>query len=300
VAGFPAAILAVWLLDAWVVRGTLPRALPVIGLVVLLVNLLAAGATSYPGVFLTACLLVPLALANADASAWKWRLARGGSLAVLLAALVLAVACARTQVSPVLGSAVAVEQANALLKAGRPADAEVALLAAARNDPWSPEPWQLVAELRLQRWIQTQAPQDWEGFSAASAEYARRDPRHHSQFTAQGNWRLAAWRKSGDAAHLAAAIDAYRQAAAWYPNRAVVHAQLAWASHLAGQNDAAAAAAEVARGLDARNPHVEQKLDRQTVYDPVLTTSGTIEAEQRSAEQIVRRLRKGSSPEPSP
>ena len=61
----------------------MPVALPVIALVVLLVNLLAAGSTSFPGVFLTAWLLVPVALARADAPAWTWPLHRPAGLALL-------------------------------------------------------------------------------------------------------------------------------------------------------------------------------------------------------------------------
>ena len=300
VAGFPLAFLAVWLLDGWVTNGRLPKSLPVIALVVLLVNLLAAGATSYPGVFLSVWLLVPLALAHAEAPAWTWRPARSSSLAILLGCLVLTVACARTQLNPVLASAVHMERADLHLHGRYLAQAEDSLLSAAAADGWSPDPWQSIAELRLHLWIQTQSPEDWEQFLAAANRYAARDPRHHSQFTAQGNWRLTAWRRSGERQHLHAAMDAYRQAVAWYPNRALVHAQLAWALHLDGQIDQAAAAAEVARTLDAQNPHREQKLDRQTIYDPQISPAGTIESSDPSAEQIVRRLRTESVPELPP
>ena len=60
--GLPVGALAVWLFDPWAERGEMPVALPVIALVVLLVNLLAAGAASFPGVFNSAWVLLPIAL----------------------------------------------------------------------------------------------------------------------------------------------------------------------------------------------------------------------------------------------
>jgi tetratricopeptide (TPR) repeat protein len=298
----PAALAEVWLLDRWVVGGKLPRALPVIALVVLLINLLAAGSTSFPGVFLTAWVLVALALAQ-GAVTWTWRPGRVAVLGVLALSLLLAVASTYTQLTPVVTSAAHLDQAERLLHAGRREEAEAALRAAATEDPCSPLPWQHLAEVKMQEWLVTQSPQDWEQFSAASAEYARRDSRHQIQFTQQGNWRLLAWRKTGNSSQLEAAIDAYRQAVAWYPSKALLHAQLAWALHLAQRADQAAAAAQTAIQLDALNPHREQKLDQQTIYDPQVSPTGAVLSSDPSAELIVRRLRSThtrSGPESTP
>jgi len=266
---------------------------------VLLVNLLAAGATSFPGVFSTFWLLLPVALSAAHAPAWSWSPPRANALLLLLSSLVLILACARTQLSPVLGAASHLAQANHMIQTRRRVQAESMLTAAAQLDPWSPDPWQLLAEIRLQVWLQTQKPDDWRLFLAAAMEYGRRDPRHHVQFSTQGHWLLAAWRKTGDPRTLEAAIDAYRLAAAWYPGRAVVHAQLAWALHLAGRGEEAAAAADRAWQLDGQNPHREQKLDQQTIYDPEFDAQSQ-SAEPANAEQIVRRLRSSSGPEEMP
>jgi tetratricopeptide (TPR) repeat protein len=301
--GFPAALAAVWLLDAWVVGGRMPVALPVIALLALLINLLAAGATSFPGVFMTAWILIPLALAHADAPAWVWRPSRSKSLPLLAAALVLLVLCARTHFTPVLGAASHLAQAENLMQSGRPAPAEQMLVTAARLDPWSPAPWRSLAELRLQKWLQTGTADDWLQFMTAAMEYRQRDPHHHAQFTAQGNWLLVAWRNTDDPRPLETAIDAYRQAAAWYPNRAIVHAQLAWALHLAGRTEEAKAEAELALELDARHDHREQKLSQQTIYDPQKTRGPAPQDASTpppSAEQIVRRLRTGSGTPPPP
>jgi tetratricopeptide (TPR) repeat protein len=272
-------------------------------MLVLLVNLLAAGATSYPGVFNTAWILVPLALANAAAPAWSWQPSPGSVLALVLSALAATVLCARTQVSPVLDAANEIALAEAALQAHRPAQAEQALLAAANLDPWSPTPWQMLAEFRLQVWLETGNQRDWEQFQAAAAQFGRRDGRHHSQFAMQGNWLLAAWRKTGDRVRIEEAIDAYRQAVAWYPKRAAGHAQLAWALHLAGEPGEAKSAAEQAHQLDLQNPHGEQKLDRQRIYDPALGSepaADPVAGQPPTAEQIVDRLRTSTGLEELP
>jgi tetratricopeptide (TPR) repeat protein len=261
-------------------------------LLVLLLNLLAAGATSFPGVFNTAWILLPVALANSETPVWTWQPKRIPALALVLASLALVFLCSRTLVSPVLESAALLARADEALATRQPSEAQATLLAAASADPWSPIPWHRLADLRFQHWLATQSDTDWHDFQSAADEFARREPHHEIQFTAQGNWLLAAWRRSNDPAHLAAAIDAYRQAVAWYPERALMHAQLAWALHLAGRADEAAAAADRAIELDAKNPHAEQKLSRQTVYDPSLETT--------TAEQIVRRLRTSTGPETLP
>ncbi len=291
-AGFPVAAIGILLLDGWVLTGKLHPSVPVIALLVLLINLLAAGATSFPGVFNTAWILIPVALANSESPAWTWQPKRVPALTMVLASLALVFLCSRTLVSPVLEASTQLARADEALATRQPSEAELALLAAANADPWSPTPWHRLADLRLQHWLATQSNDNWHAFKSAAVEFARRDPHHEIQFTAQGNWLLSAWRRSNDPAHLAAAIDAYRQAAAWYPERALMHAQLAWALHLAGQKNDVRKAAEHAAALDAQNPHAEQKLSHQTIYDPSL--------EAITAEQIVRRLRTSARPETLP
>jgi hypothetical protein len=290
--GLPVAAIGIVLLDGWVTSGKLHQSVPVIALLVLLINLLAAGATSFPGVFQTTWILLPVALANRASPAWTWQPKSFTGFALVLASLALVFLCSRTLVSPVLEASTQLARAEEALATRQPHEAEAALLAATQADPWSPVPWHRLAELRFQHWLATQSDDDWHAFQSASGEFARRDPHHEIQFTAQGNWRLSAWRRSNDPTHLAAAIDAYRQAAAWYPERALMHAQLAWALHLAGDANEAAATADRAKALDAQNPHAEQKLSRQTVYDPSL--------EPATAEQIVRRLRSSTGLETLP
>lgn len=294
--GLPTAAICVWALDPWVSRGRMPAALPVISLLALLVNLLAAGAASFPGVFQTAWILVPLALANANALATIWVPSASWRIGLLVTSAVLAVLCMRTEFTPVLTAPGRIAWAEHLIQTGRPEQAQQEFALAAADDPWSPDPQQLLSNLALHDWITTQSPSNWDRFTSAADAYERLNPRSHATYTDRGHWFLLAWRTSGDPGHLGAAIDAYRQAVVWYPGRALERAQLAWALHLAGREDEAAQAADEAQSLDSRNPHVELKLSRQTVYDPQPGSYAQSETGQ-NAELVIRKLRKPSKPE---
>ncbi|MDX1945337.1 MAG: O-antigen ligase family protein [Pirellulaceae bacterium] len=300
VIGLPIAAFAVWLLDPWVRRGSLPLAVPVLALVVLLVNLLAAGAASFPGVFLGVWVLIPVALVVARSPVWNWRLTRPMLLAHLATALALLTLIVRTEVNPVLTASARQLLATEAISAGNQAQAEADLLAAAAADRWSPEPWRMLAELRAQVHAQTGNPADYDRFAAAAEEFRRRDPHHDRQFESRGHWLLLAWRKTGRSELLEEAIEAYHAAAEWHPALALHQAQLAWTLHLAGESAAATAAAERALALDAVNPHAELKLARQRVYDPEDGPGNRPPFRPEDAEQTARRLRTNSGPEKSP
>jgi hypothetical protein len=206
------------------------------------------------------------------------------------AAACVAVACLRTEYHSILNSQAAMRKAVDALRSGDTNLAESAALAAASADRLSPEPWRLLAEMRLARCLAAGTDQDWEAFNQAAAEFQRLDPVHHAAHYARGNWRLAAWRKRQKAEDLSEAVAAYGRASMFYPNRALYHAQLAWALHLGGEESLAAQEAEQAKTLDDLMPHQEQKLARQQIYDPELTRPGSREGA-ASAEQIVNQLR---------
>jgi tetratricopeptide (TPR) repeat protein len=296
-AGLPATAVTLGMLDTWVASGRLPVSIPIIAIIVLLVNLLAAGATSFPGVFLTAWILVPLTLAQMDAPAWAWRPSRLVSLAVLVATLVLAIACMRTELSPILtvpNRLAAAEQYSAV---GKIVAARHELQLATTDDPWSPQPLRHLAYLELNVWTETRWLEDWNRFVAASQAYRARDPRHHLQHSDRGNWFLLAWRTSGDSAHLEDAIEAYQEAIVWYPAQALARAQLAWALHLGGRDAEAIAAAQEATHLDSLHIHRELKLLNQMVYDPQPEALMFHRNAEQALEQVLAQVRTSVQPE---
>jgi O-antigen ligase len=292
--GLPVAAICIWLLDPWVRQGNqgkMPTALPVIALVVLLTNLLAAGAISFPGVFGSVWLLLAVSVAHGKFPAWRWSADRHTGLIAMLAAAILAAACIRTDYSPVVISKARLDEGRALQSSGQFPQAEAEMLVAATADPWSPAPWQALADLRLQVWLRSQDPHDLDRFDEAAAGFVARNPKHHAAYETLGGWRLIVWRKGGDAGALELAIEAYRQATAWYPNKARLRAQLAWALHLAGRDGEALAEAEEALRLDRLNPHREKKLAAETLVDPQLGPFGPVVHRPENAEQTLLDLR---------
>jgi hypothetical protein len=303
--GIPMLATVWWLFGPWAASGRLTLALVTIPLIVLLINLLAAGAVVFPGVVGTVLVLVPSSLSaafppsahgGARPPGWLARFPRAIRLPspiagiITFAAACLAVACLRTEYHPNLNSRAAQLQALDALRAGDVKAAENAALAAAAADSHSPEPWRLLAEIRLARWHAADTEENWIAFTKAATEFQKRDPTHHAAHYTRGNWHLAAWRKRSRAEDLSKAVDSYGRACMFYPNRALYHAQLAWALHLAGEESLAAQHAEEAKSLDDLMPHQEQKLGSQQIYDPSLATSGS-NPQAASAEQIVSQLR---------
>jgi hypothetical protein len=84
------------------------------------------------------------------------------------------------------------------------------------------------------------------------------------------------------------AVHAYRQAVLLYPNSNILHAQLAWALRLAGEQPAARREAAEALRLDRLVPHPELKLEAQKLVGVVPRPGLPQDAQ---AEQIVHFLR---------
>jgi hypothetical protein len=327
--GGPLLPLVWWLLSPWILEGELPAGAAIVGLLVLAINLLAAGAVVFPGVALTALVLVPVALELAahavqdPAASPSTAAGRGSSLPIekrlsrtmaaglCAPAFALAVLCLWTEYQPVLNSRLQMRRAVEHLQAGETAAAEKAALAAAGADPWSPEPWRLLAELHFQRFMAEPYEATWSQFVAAADEFRRRNPGHHGQFFLRGNWYFLAWqrgqvfstplsdvpeRSRSQPARLAAALEAYRQASDRYPNHALYYGQLAWALARSGDQPAARQAADRAKALDDAMPHADQKLARQRIADwQPSSSSAQRHTRPETAEQTVQNLRKTST-----
>jgi tetratricopeptide (TPR) repeat protein len=211
------------------------------------------------------------------------------ALAMVLASLV-------TEYYPTLQARVAVEQARALWQSGRFEEAEQQLVAASKADPRDPQPWELLAELRLARWLREPSDAAYAALIEAVDGFTRRDPQNHMAWYARGTWFLRAWSKSRSNKDLESAIQAYTAAARHYPNRALYHGQLAWVLYAAGQHDLARQEAERAWALDQQMAHREQKLHRQKILTiPIeggATPSDPARLVEEPAEQTVQWLRK--------
>lgn len=319
-------LLALW----WASRDWLPSTsiMPgslVVALVVLGLHLQAAGAFVFPGVMMTLVVLVPAALtlrtghgdrqpslsplATSEVAAQR-RHPRPHGIAhspnflrelpaktgLTLGAIVLFATCMITEYYPVLRCRLAMERARSFWQAGQEAAAEQQLLTACQADPHTPQPWELLAELRLQRWLKEPSEAHREAFLEAAREFTRRDPRSHVVWYTQGGWLLRMWGKSSLDRDLRSAIEAFQAAVHLYPNRALYHAQLAWTFYLAGHPELARQEADRAWSLDEQMPHREQKLNRQKLLTTNREGGGKTgelpEPSEARAEQMVAWLRK--------
>jgi len=299
--GLPLAGVILWHIQPWILSGPLSPSLPAIGLVTLLVNLLAAGAASFPGVVSSAWILYACALSAAEGGEIGWPLSRTYLPALIVAPLAIGIACFWTEYSPVLHHQAQMHEAELLLEPQRLRPVLVAkaierLEAAAQADPASSDPWEELAKLHLQQWLAGNR-EAWQEFVEAADAWRRHRPASHRQYAQRGAWYLQAFRHAGRQDDLQSAQKAYQEAVDRYPASALGHAQLAWVHHLAGNAEQAQSQAAVAIDLDARNPHAEFKLRRSRLVDPVLEGDppGIWRLERReTAEQTLTALRKGS------
>jgi len=271
--GLPLAAGSVAMLAGWIKRGRLPAALPVIGVVVLLANLLAAGGIGFPGVAGTLWLLMALSLNMAENNRPRTASPRV-AWAVLAAAIALAVACYLTAYGRVVPCRAKIrlayeEQTQAAEHARRGEHrlawragqrAEEHLLAAAAADPLAAEPWRHLATLALLRWQREPSPEGFERFESCIEKALELDPKSASTWHAFGERQMEAFRLTGGEDHVQKAVAAYRRGVKLYPNIAIYHADLAVALQAAGDTGGFRREAERALWLDEVTPHADKKL----------------------------------------
>jgi len=260
VLGLPLAAVAVALMLGWIESGRMPRWLPAVGVVVLLVDLLATGGIGFPGVAGTLWLLLALGLQGEQPRA----LPVAGAWAALLVALALAVACYGTAYSPVLGC-----QGQLWLAEREPARAVEHLEAAAAADPWAAEPWRQLAALWFEDWWRQPSEDGFRRFERAEAKSLELAPNSAPAWLAAGDWYYRAFfkigrgRAKGAGQAMDKAVAAYRLAVQRYPNIAVFRAKLAEACRAAGDRPGFRGEAEAALRLDEVTPHTDKKLSAE-------------------------------------
>jgi hypothetical protein len=233
--GLPLAIVTVGLLWDWIQNGHLPRWLPAVGVIVLLVDLLTTGGIGLPSIAGTLWLLLALGLMDQRPRAIPVLVA----WAALLVLIVLAVLCYQTAYSPVLAC-----QAQLRLAERQPAQAAAHLEAAAVADPWAAEPWRQLAALEFERWWQQPSLEGFDHFRRAARQAVELAPRSAPLWLNVGDWYFRAFSKtdrSGKKVEIDAlgpALSAYQEAVRLYPTNAVYRTKLAEARQAADENPA--------------------------------------------------------------
>lgn len=252
VIGLPLAVAVALLLLRWIHRGVLPPLLPAIGVLVLLVNLLAAGGIGLPGVAGSLWLLLAVGLVGTRPPR-DWTRRRG--LVALAAGVGLLVACHASAHSPVTAC-----QAALRMAARDPERAETYLYEAAAADPLSAEPWKQLANVALEKWLKRPDPETFQRFEQAAQEALAREPQAASAWLYYGDRYLEIFGKTGRPEDLQMARKMHQRAVKLYPNSAIGHAKLAATYRAAGQGTEFRQEAERALQLDAITPHLDKKL----------------------------------------
>lgn len=289
--GLPVAAIAVWALRGWVQGGELHVSLPVIALIALLVNLLAAGAVMFPGVINTVWVLAVLALPLATAGKPTLHLGAQTAAVPVLISIVILFAFMFTQYRPVLNARLYIAQGDTFRTLGNLEAADAWFVRAAEADPWAVEPRRNLFDLRLQRWYELQTDANWRAFEEATAPFLAADPQFYGQYeSAALSYQSAAGARPSPERRQRV-VELLQQAVERYPNGAHLHAQLAWALHRAGRDDEARREAEEALRLDSLHNHSEQKLSALHLYDPGAPDVNSEGVRPETIEQSMEKLR---------
>ncbi len=260
-----AAMGAMW---PWVRTGRLPQRVPALAVLVLAINLLAAGGIAFPGVAGSLWILLALGFNELDAvrdpsvaraihprRAWV-------PVAGLVIALGAALACYFVAYRPVVRYYAAMTRAEA---DNLSTDARInALIDAAAADRLSAEPWAAIAEMELARLKQNPANPQWaDRFVTATSEYRDLRPQSSAAWRQIGRlyYEFYTANRSPKTAEVAALC--FGHAVRLYPSFAPLRAEHALALHAQGQDAEARRELQLARQLDQRTPHADKKLSTE-------------------------------------
>lgn len=272
VVGLPVLVLTMVALNSWLGDGQLTIAMLLTACAALAINLLAAGAMTFPGVILPGVILLAL-LSNAPRvnAAPLISQAKGGG--VMIAILVLLALCYFTQYQPVLTSRTLMSDAEtSFLRQRNVERAAGEYMRAAAADRWSPEPWKQLARMWLEIAVRSDLrPEDFprvvERFENASEQLRKANPRDVNWCQLRMESTLRLYDKTSDRRWLEEARTASGEAISRYPASARLHAQSAWIAHLLGDETAARTLALEAIRLDGLHDHREQKLANVRLFD---------------------------------
>jgi hypothetical protein len=292
--GLPISVVVIVVLRPWCTNGRLPHRLLLIAMIVLLVNLSAAGGIGFGGVATSFWLLAALIVNATPHGHRSIHVGRHGMILLAALGLVVLAACHQTLYSPVLASQTKISEAVASGQRGRLERAETLLKQAIAADPFASQPWFHLAGVYHRRLLSggpSEASDLRSRFDQAIRQAERRNARSFALQRQVGDWHLDLYRCFRDPELLEIALQAYRRWTELYPNSNMAHAQLAWTYHLVGNRDDAQRHAALALRLNSLTPHQERKLSEQQIHGGDL-----VDATMANAEQRMQDVRKGLIP----
>ena len=266
---FVAAIVGAWFLFGdWVREGSLPRRLPLVAVIALLVNLFAAGGIGCPSVAESLWLLLAISLCVAsDGTQDMRRVPATKSIrwATGLALTALLVSAIWFEYVPVMSSRTQLDMADAAAAEGRSGPSRAALEAALAADSWSADAATRLAAQRFADYQSQPTPAQLRSLVEADALARQLAPRRSSTWAQSGNFAAAIYRDTRNVEYLKAAEGYYARALVLYPTSADLQAEVAKFWQSAGERARARdGAAEALRLDDAARAagHQDRAFDR--------------------------------------
>ncbi len=270
--GLPLAVLVTACWWPWLWDGVMPALLPAVGLIVLLINLLAAGALSFAGLAGSLWLLMALGL-NLAGPAEGRRMGPWTRYVVIGAAVIACLLCYVTAYKPVLKRQTAIRQATESPNWGIEY-----LEAAVAADPNAVEPRSQLAAATFALWHERPTPQSLKQFLECQQAVLPLAPHASVMWADAGRRYFEIFHQTRDKDILKRAVEAYRQAVARYPASAERRAELALALQAAGDHAEARREAQRAVELHDLTPHADKKLPPDVLNElnrgPLRSTSG--------------------------
>jgi len=270
--------IVIALLWPWVIRGNLPSRLPAVAAMALAIHWLAAGGIAFPGVAYSFWILLALGLNQIEPESKMNRpghqvtFARVAIFIAIVALCASATACYLFAFVPVFRLRVAMaEVEEARQKSPNSPAIGVMLLDAAKADPFSVEPWTVLAELEFERLMRDPARiQSHHQLQNATVRMLELRPHSSSIYRQIGYWLMQIFERDHTADVDKAAVASLKSAVGLYPNSANLRAEYALALRTAGELSQAHKQAEAALRLDGQTPHADKKLPpslKQQLHD---------------------------------
>jgi hypothetical protein len=250
----------------WIVDGPLPPRAPALGVLVLAINLLAAGGVSYPGVAGSMWLLLALGVNELDSQRGAdgvtrshYRFAAWGPAVCLALVCAALLGCYFVAYRPVLRAAQAMALAN---EEHLSTDERInRLVKVAEADPIAAEPWGMIAELEVPRLkSDPNSKESSERFVLATRTFLELRPHTSSAWRQAARWHQELYQEHPGPGIGEAASGYLQRAVELYPNLALLRAEYALVLDAVGDAKAARQQIAIARQLDGQTPHADKKL----------------------------------------
>lgn len=302
IVGLPALLLTFVAFGKWTVDGELSSATIVTALLALGINLLAAGATTFPGVLLPGVVLLAVVMTQQPVALSSGDVSQGKAAGICAIGLALVVACYFTLYKPVLTARTLELDAEASYRLGQVERASSEYQAAAAADPWSSSHYRSLVQMWTQIASQVELPEEvrvraLDSYDDYSQLLVKTNPGDAIAYQLLAETAIRLYDTTRDKRYLERARKSLADGITHYPASSRMHAQAAWIARLQNDSTRATEMADQALQLDAMHNHTEQKLASLRLFDtPLPRVVFSTEEFEQSALELMQKIVGASAP----